>query len=115
MGCDSLDRFIRIKDNHMLAGEVNLEAHDRRFLVVDEEFEETPRCFRCCDVSTVSELRNFVTLLYFNGGAVGAFMCILGDVFRCCKRHDAFYIDVRIISYIRIREGREMKVSDLPR
>ena len=98
MGSDSFDRFIRFKNNHMLTGKVDLETDNGRLLVMNGEFKETPRCFGSCNILTVFELGNFVTLLYFNCGMVRAFMRVFCNILGSRKRHDTFDIDVCIVT-----------------
>ena len=114
MGLDSLNRFIKIKKNHMLARKMNLKAYDGQFLVVNGKFEEMPRHFRGSDVTTVFKFRDFITLLYFNCSLIKTFMCILCNVFCHCKWHDTFNVYMCIISldHLLIIYIGEIKESD---
>lgn len=57
--------FVRIKKNHMLTRQMNLQAEDGWMLMMDRKLKETSRCLRCGNVSTVPEFRNFISPLDF--------------------------------------------------
>ena len=66
MSSHGLDGFIQIEDDHVMAREVHLKAHDGWFLVVNWNFKNAPNCLQCRDVVTVPEFEDLISLLYLN-------------------------------------------------
>jgi hypothetical protein len=86
---------VRVDENCLLVGKMDIKAQDTWFMVMHLKEIETPACFTATDVSGIQVLLDLInTGAKLHGGAVMTLVDILVNIFDGLDRHNRLYIDV---------------------
>ena len=73
---------LRVIDDRLLIGEVDLEFDHCRLLCMHVEFKQAPACFRGCNESGIQIVFHFIVIpAEFDSGPISSFVDIFVDVY----------------------------------